>query len=159
MVKVRFEHASVVGVEVVVLVRVGACVVVRVGVFVRVGVGETKSVGVRVRVGVGEMNPIGVQVGVAEGPNGVRVRVDVAPKIGVAEGTGVQVEVLAGSSVGVLERSISLPSSDGIGVSVAPSPVQPASVTIAVKVAPTAVSTSPGATMVPSLGALAVERI
>ena len=131
--------------------------IVWVSVLVRVGVVETNVVGVNVRVGVGDMNPIGVWVGVAEGPARVRVRVGVLLTLGVTEGTAVQVEVMAGSPVDVLDKGNPPPSLDGIGVGVASSPVHPESVTMAVKVAATSVSTCPGATIVPSAGALTVD--
>ena len=114
-------------------VRVNVCVGVRdnVGVIVRV------TVGVNVRVGVGEMNPIGVRVGVAEGPVRVRARVGVLLTLVVAEGTAVQVEVLAGSFVRVVEANSALLVD---GVAVPPKLVEASSVTIAVRVAATAVS-------------------
>lgn len=124
-------------VSVSVVVRVGATVLVRVGVRVNVGVIVRVTVGVNVRVGVGEMNPIGVRVGVAEGPARVRVRVGVLLTLGVAEGTAVQVEVLAGSFVGVVEASSALLVD---GVAVPPKLVEASSVTIAVRVSATAVS-------------------
>lgn len=63
--------------------------------------------------------------------------------------------VEAGSSVGELAIRVSALSL--VGVAVPSSPGISVSATIAVNVAATIVSTSPGDTMVPSLGALAVE--
>jgi len=147
----------------IVRVSVGVRVIVRVGVRVNVCVGVRDNVGVIVRVivgvnervGVGDMNPIGVRVGVGEGPAGVRVRVGVLLTLGVAEGTTVQVEVLKGSSVGVLDIGISVPPPPGVAFHSPPKTSE--SVTKAVKVAATSVSTCPGAMIVPSAGALTVD--
>jgi len=142
--KLMPSHGSRVGINVFVGggdsdgVLLGTIVNVRVGVRDNVGVIVRVTVAVNVRVGVGEMNPIGVRVGVAEGPVRVRVRVGVLLTLVVAEGTAVQVEVLAGSYVGVLEKGRTSPALSGVAVP--PKLVEASSVTIAVRVAATAVS-------------------